>query len=112
MHNIVGASHTLTHLSADMLLDSFCPAGFVDIGGPIGTDAFVRTFVVKTCWTIIDDVEKLDVIQDGFIHHQPHILLVNRCTLQQHVDCKITVLVCNSMMLLRTLCFILLLHGL
>ena len=53
---------------------------------------------------IIDDVEKLDAIQDGFIHCQllrfcqvtrlkyikSHILLGNRCVLkQQHVDCKI-----------------------
>jgi hypothetical protein len=71
---------------------------------PIGTDAFVRNFVAKTCKSIIDDVENLDVIQDGFIHYQlvsfcqdtrlqytnSHILLSNRCVLQhQHVDCKI-----------------------
>jgi hypothetical protein len=52
----------------------------------------------------MDDVEKLDAIQDGFIHYQllrfcqatrlqytnSHILLRNRCVLlQQHVDCKI-----------------------
>ncbi len=34
----------------------------------IGTDAFVRSFVAKTCRDIIDDVEKLDSIQDDFIH--------------------------------------------
>ena len=77
---------------------------FVGIGVPIGTDAFVRNFVAKTCRGIIDDVEKLDAIQDGFIHYQllrfcqatrlqyinSHILLGNRCILQQqHVDCKI-----------------------
>ncbi len=64
---------------------------------------FVRNFVAKTCRAIIDDVEKLDAIQDGFIHYQllrfcqatrininSHVLLGNRCTLQQqHVDCKI-----------------------
>ena len=53
---------------------------------------------------IIDDVEKLDAIQDGFIHYQhlrfcqatrlqyinSHISLGNRFILQQqHVDCKI-----------------------
>ncbi len=68
------------------------------------TDAFVQKFVAKTCRTIIDDVEKLDSIQDGFIHYQllrfrqatrlqylnDHILLGNRCILQQqHVDGKI-----------------------
>jgi hypothetical protein len=61
--------------------------------------------VAKTCREIIDDVEKLDVIQDGFIHFQllrfcqatrlqylnSHIMLSNRCVLQQqHVDCKVT----------------------
>ncbi len=58
----------------------------------------------ETCRDIIDDVEKLDTIQDGFIHFQllrfcqttrlqyinSHIMLTNRCVLQQqHVDCKI-----------------------
>ena len=36
---------------------------------PNGTDAFVQNFVAKTCRDIIDDVEKLDSIQDGFIHY-------------------------------------------
>ena len=63
---------------------------------PIGTDAFVQSFVAKTCRSIIDDVEKLDSIQDGFIHYQllrfcqatrlqytnSHILLRNRYVLQ------------------------------
>ena len=71
---------------------------------PIGTDVFLRNFVAKICRAIIDDVEKLDTIQDGFIHYQLlrfcqvtrlqylncHILLGNRCVLhQKHVDCKI-----------------------
>ena len=71
---------------------------------PIGTDAFVRTFVAKTCRNIIEDVEKLDAIQDGFIHYQllrfcqttrlqyinSHIMIPIRYVLQQqHVDCKI-----------------------
>ena len=70
----------------------------------IGTDVFVRNFVPKTCRVIIDDVEKLDVIQ-VFIHYQvlrvcqvtrlqyinSHVLLGNRCTLQQqHVDYTIS----------------------
>ncbi len=71
---------------------------------PIGTDTFVQSFVGKKCRDIIDDVEKLDTIQDVFIHFQlirfcqatrlqyinSHIMLGNRCVLQQqHVDCKI-----------------------
>ncbi len=53
---------------------------------------FVRNFVSKTYRGIIDDLEKLDVIQDGFVHYQflrfyrstrlqytnSHILLDNR----------------------------------
>ncbi len=54
----------------DVSLASFCPEGFIGIGVPIGTDDFVRNFVSKTCRAIIDDVEKLDAIQDGFIHYQ------------------------------------------
>jgi hypothetical protein len=48
----------LTHLSGDVTLGSFCPEGFVGIGVPIVTDAFVRNFAAKTCRAIIDDVEK------------------------------------------------------
>jgi hypothetical protein len=61
---------SIDHLSNDILLDSFCPEGFVGIGVPIGTDAFVWSFVVKKSRDIIDDVEKLDPIQDDFIHFQ------------------------------------------
>ncbi len=74
------------------------------IGVPIGNDNFVRQFVVRKCRDIIEDVEKLDAIEDRFIHFQlprfyqatrlhhinSHILLDNRCVLhQQHVDVKI-----------------------
>jgi hypothetical protein len=103
-HSIIAASAAWTQLSGDVSLASFCPECFVGIGVPIGTDAFVQNFVAKTCRAIIDDVEKLDAIQDGFIHYQllrfcqatrlqctnSHILLRNRCVLQQqHLDCKI-----------------------
>ncbi len=104
VHSIIAASPALTHLRAQIALDSFCPEGFAGIGVPIGTDTFVRNFVAKPCRNIIDDVEKLDAIQDGIIHYQllrfrqatplqyinAHIMLSNRCVLQQqHVDCKI-----------------------
>jgi hypothetical protein len=103
-HRILTSTPVLTHLTADVTLASFCPEVFVDIGVPIGTDAFVQSFVAKTCRDIIDDVEKLDAIQDGFIHFHflrfcqatrlqdinSHIMLTNHCVLQQeHVDCKI-----------------------
>ena len=71
---------------------------------PIGADAFVQNFVAKTWRAAIDEVRKLDAIQDGFTYYQllrfcqatrlqyinSHILLGNRCVLQQqHDDCKI-----------------------
>ncbi len=102
-HSIIAASPALTQLSDDISLASFCPEDFVGIGVPIGTDDFVQNFVANTCRAFID-VEKLDAIQDTFIHYQlvrvcqatrlqytnSHILLRNRCVLQQqHVDCKI-----------------------
>jgi hypothetical protein len=68
VQTIMQATPSIAHLSNDILLDSFCPEGLVGIGVPIGTYAFVRSFVAKTCRDIIDDVEKLDAIQDGFIH--------------------------------------------
>ena len=103
VQTVINANPTLTHLRSNVLLTSSCPEGFVGIGVSIGTDAFVRNFVAKTCRVIIDDVEKLDSIQDGFYplsasHCQAsrlqfinsHVLLGNRCTLQQqHIDWKI-----------------------
>jgi hypothetical protein len=103
-HGFINATPQLTQLSGEVSLDSFCPDGFVGIGVPIGTDTFVKQFVPKTCRDIIEDVEKLDAIQDGFIPYQllrfcqatrlqylnSHIIHDNRCALQQqHVDCKI-----------------------
>ena len=46
-HSIITASPALTQLRGDVSLASFCPEGFVGIGVPIGTDAFLQTFVAK-----------------------------------------------------------------
>ena len=56
---IMEATASLAHLRNDFLVDSFCPEGFIGIGVPIGTDAFIQSFVAKKCRDIIDDVEKL-----------------------------------------------------
>ncbi len=103
-HVFINNSPQLIHLSGELSLDSFRHDGFVGIGVPIVTDNFVRQFVAKKCRDIIEDVEKVDVIEDSFIHFQvlrfcqatrmqhinSHILLDNRCVLQQqHVDVKI-----------------------
>ena len=68
--NIITPTPSLTDLNGNVSLVSFVPGGFVGIGVPIDTQTFVQKFVVKTCRVIIDDVEKLDSIQDGFIHYQ------------------------------------------
>jgi hypothetical protein len=72
-HGFINATPQLTQLSGEPLQsrhDSFRPDGFVGIGVPIGTDTFVRQFVAKTCRDIIEDVEKPDAIEGGFIHYQ------------------------------------------
>ncbi len=56
-HVFINNSPQLIHLSGEISLDSFLPDGFVGIGVPIGTDNFVRQFVVKKCRDIIEDVE-------------------------------------------------------
>ena len=51
-----------------LVVVSFVPPGFVEIR--VLMILQVQSFVVKTCRSIIDDVEKLDTIQDGFISNQ------------------------------------------
>ncbi len=46
-HAFVDNSPQLTQVSGKFSLDSFLPDGFVGIGVPVGTDNFVRQFVVK-----------------------------------------------------------------
>jgi hypothetical protein len=43
---------------------------FVVIGVPLGPDTFVKQFVATIWRDIIEDVEKIDTIQDCFIHYQ------------------------------------------
>ena len=78
-------------LSGNVSLASFCPEvslASVSKHQCRGTDAFVQNFVAKKCRAIIDDVEKLDSIQDGFIHYQ----LLRFCqatTRLQYLNCHI-----------------------
>ncbi len=53
-HRIINDNSVLTPLNVSVSLTSFCPEGFIGIGVPIGTDAFVRNFVGKTCSDIIE----------------------------------------------------------
>jgi hypothetical protein len=87
-----------------LLMVCFVVDGYIGLGVPIGTDAFIQHFVKDKCQAIMDEVDKLDNIQDGFIHYQllrfcqatrlqypnGQIDLVNQNSLQQqHVDWKI-----------------------
>ncbi len=94
--DIITASPALTYLSDDLTLASVCPEGFIGIGVPIGSDAFVQSFVAKKCRDIIDDVEKLDDIQDVFIHFQ--LIRFCQATRLQHINSHIMLVFYNSSM--------------
>ncbi len=83
-HAFINTTQQLTQLSGELSLDSFRPDGFVGIGVPIDTDTFIRQFVAKKCSDIIEDVGKLDDIEDSFVHYQ----ILRFCRL---LDCNILI---------------------
>ena len=94
---MLNADPSLTHLSPLLSPAPFVVDGYIGLGVPIGTDAFIQHFVKDKCQAIMEDVDKLDYIQDGFIHYQlirltrlhylnGHVQLANQNVLQQHVD--------------------------
>ena len=102
---LLTADPSLAHLGPLLAPKAFVDDGYIGLGVHIGTDAFVQHFVKKKCQEIMDDVDKLDNIQDGFIHYQlvrfcqatrlqylnGQIDLANQNVLQQqHVDWKIS----------------------
>ncbi len=58
----------------------------------IGTDSIVQNFVTRTCRVIIDDDERLDSIQDGFIHY--HLLRFFQTTGLQYTNLWVWCLWC------------------
>jgi hypothetical protein len=62
------ADPSLAHLSPLLSSASFVVDGYIGLGVPIGTDAFIQHFVKDKCQAIMEDVDKLDNMQDGFIH--------------------------------------------
>jgi hypothetical protein len=60
----------LSHLSPLPLVSpvSFVVDCYIDLGVPIGTDVFIHHFVKDKCQSIVEDVDKLDNIQDDFIN--------------------------------------------
>ena len=94
----------LASLKDTITLESFTAEGYVGLGVPLGTDAFVQKFVHDACQKGIADFDKLDHIDDGFVHYQllrfcqatrlqylnSHVSLDNQLVMQQqHVDYKI-----------------------
>jgi hypothetical protein len=68
--NMINADLSLAHLSPMLSPASFVVDCFIGLGVTIGTDAFIQHFVKDKCQAIMEDVNKLDNIQDGFIHYQ------------------------------------------
>ncbi len=102
---LLTADPSLAHLGPLLAPKALVDDGYIGLGVPIGTDAFVQHFVKKKCQEIMEDVDKLDNIQNGFIHYQlmrfcqatrlqylnGQIDLANQNVLQQqHVDWKIS----------------------
>jgi len=67
---MLAANPSLDHLRPLLSPACFVVDGYIGLGVPIGTDAFIQHFVKDKCQAIMDDVDKLDNIQDGFIHYQ------------------------------------------
>jgi hypothetical protein len=68
--SMVNADPSLEHLLPLLSPASFVVDGYIGLGFPIGTDLFVQHFVKDKCQAIMEDVDKLDNIQDGFIHYR------------------------------------------
>jgi dethiobiotin synthetase len=80
---------SLLHLSPLLSPASFVVDGYIGFGVPIGTDTFIQHFVKKDkCEAIMEDVDKLGSIQDGFIHYQLlHLCQATRLQyLNGHID--------------------------
>jgi hypothetical protein len=67
---MLNADPSLAHLGPLLSPASFVVDGYISLGVPISTDAFIQHSVKNKCQTVMEDVDKLDNIQDGFIHHQ------------------------------------------
>ena len=100
------ADPSLAHLGPLLSPKSFVVDGYIGLGVPIGTDAFIQHFVKDKCQEIMEDVDKLELdhIQDCFIDQlisfceatrlqylNGQVQPANQQVLQhQHVDDKIT----------------------
>ena len=101
---LLAADPSLAHLGPLLTPKTFVDNGYIGLGVPIGTDAFIQDFVKEKCEEIMEDVDKLDNILDCFIQYplirfcqatrlqylNGQVQLANQQVLQQqHVDHKI-----------------------
>jgi hypothetical protein len=101
---LLAADPSLARIGPLLSSKAFVVDGDIGLGVPIGTDAFVQHLVKAKCQEIMEDVDKLDNLQDWFIHYQlllfcqatrlqylnGQVQLANQQVLQQqHVDHKI-----------------------
>ena len=85
--HMLNADPSLAHLRPVLSLASFVVDGYIGLGVFIGTDAFIQHFVKDKCQAIMEDVDKLDNIQDGFIHYQ--LLRFCQATRLQYLNCHV-----------------------
>ena len=83
-HLMLDADPSLAHLSPLLSAASFMVDCYIGFGVPISTDALKKHFVNHRCQAIMEDVDILDTIQDGFIHYQ--LLLFCKETRLQYLN--------------------------
>ena len=69
-HHMLKADLSLNHLSPLLSPSLLVVDCYLGLGVPICTDAFIQHFVKDKCQAIMEDVDKFDNLQDGFIHYQ------------------------------------------
>jgi hypothetical protein len=87
-HRLLIADPSLAPLSPLLSPASFVVDCYIGLGVPIGTDAFIQHFVKDECQAIMEDVDKLHNLKDGFIHYQ--LIRFCQATRLQYVNGQIT----------------------
>jgi hypothetical protein len=80
----IASNPALNTCSNRLALDVFSDEGLVGLGVPLGTDDFVQNFVRDKCKDILEDVDKLDALTDGFIYYQ--LLRFYQATRLQYIN--------------------------
>ena len=81
---MLAADPSLAHLSPLLSLVYFVVDSYIGFGVPVGTHASIQQFVKDKCQAIMEDVDKLASIQDGFIHYK--LIRFFQATLLQYLN--------------------------